>query len=431
MVRPKLSICIPTRNRAAELERTIRFLLLESQFPFPIEVCISDNASVDETPRVAERLIDEGLPLRYRRNERGVPIWTNYSNAIRFGRGEFLFVMSDDDLLDVPQLAKVVEMMEADPDVAAAYAPFEYYDPAQPNKGHFSYDRSRLPERTRFSAKQPLEAIQWFLTQIVPPEVLVYRADVVATLFNNTRFCYTNIFDMCSLLLQGDVIFMRDSFYRWIQNAPATGTAPRIHAGNSEGAAGWDSWRGGVEELCLTLLSRAQIYLDENGQKTLNRMIDQYENSRMIVTLGVLLNNRDYFKAYEVYTRIKVMASRIGVDPGGYASVVIARDVLAVAAPMSFLAHVILQEQSCDRLFTVGLTEETKVIRLMLGEMDIPVAIEEYPEGTMPADLPTGPDGITRLVLVRSRADKNVWIEAGYMPGQILDLESLQKRFPI
>ncbi|WP_333693851.1 glycosyltransferase, partial [Phaeobacter italicus] len=49
----KLSICIPTFNRASYL-RTLLASLAEDlhQLPWPVEVIVSDNASPDETAEV-------------------------------------------------------------------------------------------------------------------------------------------------------------------------------------------------------------------------------------------------------------------------------------------------------------------------------------------------------------------------------------------
>ena len=60
----KLSICIPTRNRAAELGRHLAHIATFQRFNY--EVVVSDNASDDGTKAVmdewAPRLVPERAP---------------------------------------------------------------------------------------------------------------------------------------------------------------------------------------------------------------------------------------------------------------------------------------------------------------------------------------------------------------------------------
>jgi glycosyltransferase involved in cell wall biosynthesis len=51
-MKPKLSICIPTYNRAQTLRETIDSILPQILGNFNIEILISDNASTDDTPSI-------------------------------------------------------------------------------------------------------------------------------------------------------------------------------------------------------------------------------------------------------------------------------------------------------------------------------------------------------------------------------------------
>jgi len=69
---PTLSICMPTRNRQRHLQLALGRLFHQAAFPFPIEVVVSDNASIDETPAVVQSFVAQGLPLRYYRMPKDV-----------------------------------------------------------------------------------------------------------------------------------------------------------------------------------------------------------------------------------------------------------------------------------------------------------------------------------------------------------------------
>ncbi|MEQ9447764.1 MAG: glycosyltransferase, partial [Rhodospirillaceae bacterium] len=63
MQRPKLSICIPTRNRRLFLARHLRHISKFKNLDY--EVVISDNFSSDDTATVAEAYRDELNALVY------------------------------------------------------------------------------------------------------------------------------------------------------------------------------------------------------------------------------------------------------------------------------------------------------------------------------------------------------------------------------
>ena len=84
----KLSICIPTYNRARHLENCLHSVLTclnhgSSDF----EVCISDNGSTDDTEEVVTR-IGNLLPIKYRRNEANLGIPRNFLNVVDMAEGE-------------------------------------------------------------------------------------------------------------------------------------------------------------------------------------------------------------------------------------------------------------------------------------------------------------------------------------------------------
>lgn len=91
MTKPLLSICIPTHNRAAFLYRTLRSITDNPIFANgdDVEIVISDNASTDATPEVAELFVDKyGDKVVYSRNDVDIAD-KNFEKAIRLARGAF------------------------------------------------------------------------------------------------------------------------------------------------------------------------------------------------------------------------------------------------------------------------------------------------------------------------------------------------------
>ncbi len=93
----RLSICIPTRNRAPMLAAALHSLTSQPFFlAHPdIEVVVSDNASTDHTARVAEEFVArfDGR-VRYFRNDSNVAD-QNFEMALRRGQGKFLKLLND------------------------------------------------------------------------------------------------------------------------------------------------------------------------------------------------------------------------------------------------------------------------------------------------------------------------------------------------
>ena len=112
----KLSICIPTYNRANTLE-----ILLESIYKQinshvkEIEICISDNASVDHTREVVEKYKDK-LNIIYHRHENVVHGYLNLNYAIDvMPTGEYVLMVGDDDIFINDGIDRMLEMLKKSP----------------------------------------------------------------------------------------------------------------------------------------------------------------------------------------------------------------------------------------------------------------------------------------------------------------------------
>ncbi len=101
-----LSICITTRNRASYLAETLSDLL--KQATSEVEIVILDAASGDGTPQTAEALAAMNPSLSYHRRETNQGIDKDYASTADLARGEYVWFMSDDDLLANNSVEKVL-----------------------------------------------------------------------------------------------------------------------------------------------------------------------------------------------------------------------------------------------------------------------------------------------------------------------------------
>jgi len=95
----KISICIPTYNRAAHLTNCLQSIIVNnSRSEIDFQVCVSDNCSTDETEDVVRRA-QASIAIKYQKNYRNLGIPKNFLNVVEMADGEFVWLIGDDDLL--------------------------------------------------------------------------------------------------------------------------------------------------------------------------------------------------------------------------------------------------------------------------------------------------------------------------------------------
>ena len=104
---PRLSICIPTFNRAEFLSATLASI--GGQAESDLEIVISDNASTDDTGEVVESFAKAFPRLVYFRHSSNVGADRNYLKAVDLASGEYCWLFGSDDVM-LPGAIKTVTM---------------------------------------------------------------------------------------------------------------------------------------------------------------------------------------------------------------------------------------------------------------------------------------------------------------------------------
>lgn len=113
----KLSVYIPTYNRKEHLKRQLEFIFSDAEeYLSEIEVIVSDNASDDGTNEMAKAM-QEKYPFAYYRNEKNLGIVTNALLSSEYCKGEFLWLIGDDDYIERGVIKKLFQIFTAYPDV--------------------------------------------------------------------------------------------------------------------------------------------------------------------------------------------------------------------------------------------------------------------------------------------------------------------------
>lgn len=92
---PKLSICIPTYNRADLIGVTLS--CVAHQTVKPDEVIVIDNASTDNTEEVVKRFKKYGI--KYIRNKKNIGMAGNYNRCIELASHEYFTFLPSDDVI--------------------------------------------------------------------------------------------------------------------------------------------------------------------------------------------------------------------------------------------------------------------------------------------------------------------------------------------
>lgn len=107
---PKVTVCIPTYNRANFLTYALESVLQQTYGDFELLVC--DDASTDSTPEIVRQYGD--LRIRYIRHPENLGRSRNMRSGFEAARGEYFIKFDDDDALTPEFLAKTTAILDAE-----------------------------------------------------------------------------------------------------------------------------------------------------------------------------------------------------------------------------------------------------------------------------------------------------------------------------
>ncbi len=124
--RPLLSICITTYNRAEWLSLNLKNL--SRLLPTPIadvEIVVCDNASTDHTNEIVKSY-EFRQDFSYYRNQSNVGMLGNLRVTAHHARGQYIWIIGDDDLVAPGAIEKVLMAIRQNSNVALLYLNYAY-----------------------------------------------------------------------------------------------------------------------------------------------------------------------------------------------------------------------------------------------------------------------------------------------------------------
>jgi glycosyltransferase involved in cell wall biosynthesis len=125
LVEPRVTVFIPTYNRAGLLPHAIESALAQTYPDFRLE--ISDNASTDETPEIVARYDDPRIA--YVRQPQNLGLLGNHNQFLEHVRTEYALILPDDDLMYPELLEKTVQALDERPTAGTVHAAFDVIGP--------------------------------------------------------------------------------------------------------------------------------------------------------------------------------------------------------------------------------------------------------------------------------------------------------------
>ena len=403
--RPRLSVCIITRDRCRYLGKTLQGLRFLASLPFTHEILVSDNCSSDATEAVVADAQRELGPIRYLRQTHDVGPENNLISAFRAAAGEFVVYLADDDMLIAEALASAVAFMEQEREVAACYCPWELYDDVDGKSLGLFF---RVDQLEHFEREDALSLFEFVVSGHVFPEIALYRrAALHKVLYRPHKAYFAHVF-LARLLDHGGVAFLPYAFYRSITRHWEGEV--RQQYGHALATRELDLVRGGLEFLLQRALEgTGRGALPEHDRRRYLGAIDRFMALRMKVALRLLVEEGDYVGAYDFHTRLMASGSA-----GGGAAAWAQQALMPGAAAQTLLETM----DAMTAVRTIGLfgLADAEGARNLITRLRHGVDVRVLTDG----DLPAWPDKDATLVLVGGAAERSKALAAGFRDGLLV-----------
>jgi glycosyltransferase involved in cell wall biosynthesis len=121
---PRVTVCMPTRNRADWLRRSIASILAQTHTDFTLMV--SDNASEDATPEVVKSFGDSRIA--YIRLPEDVGLVDNHNQLLARVESDYVLILPDDDIAYPNLLETAVDVLDRHPRAGMVHSNLDMID---------------------------------------------------------------------------------------------------------------------------------------------------------------------------------------------------------------------------------------------------------------------------------------------------------------
>lgn len=219
--KPIISVCIPTYNSAKLLDDSIGSVVkqLNDKNKHFVEICVSDNASADNTKDVVDRWKGKSpVNLVYKRNRENVGADRNFINVVNMARGRFCWLLGSDDFIKAGGVDYVLKSIRENPGIDIFILTRHAYDP---DLKKIIPDSDPLKRRFRKNVlfRDSYDAVRNVASNISFISILVFNREK----WNEIKYyeeilgmLYIHIYKILSMIKRGaKVMYIRREFVGW------------------------------------------------------------------------------------------------------------------------------------------------------------------------------------------------------------------------
>lgn len=218
---PRVTVTIPTWNRADLLALTIQSVLEQTLTDF--ELFVLDDASTDHTTAVVKSFDDPRL--HYERVDQRIGLYRNLSRCLSIGNAPYIAFCHHDDLFEPDHLQQLVSVLDQNRGVGLAHSAFKMID-----------ERGRILKAKVdwFDGQSRIESGRTFVerslargTRIIMSAAVIRRTVIEGLEFDEEDGPGTDLGLWLRVGLRADIAFCSEPLTRW-----------RIHAASVSGTSG-------------------------------------------------------------------------------------------------------------------------------------------------------------------------------------------------
>jgi glycosyltransferase involved in cell wall biosynthesis len=184
----RLSICIPTYNRASYLANCLNSIIstkLRSELKF--QVCVSDNHSTDATESIV-RAAQSTIEIKYHKNPSNLGIPRNFLQVVSMADGDFIWLIGDDDLLMPNAIVELCELIDSHPTVDFFYVNSFHLETEFLKSFPSPFDTANLPSNMIRFSKYGIAGEMNFLDLINPKISFDFLGGMFLSVFRKSHW---------------------------------------------------------------------------------------------------------------------------------------------------------------------------------------------------------------------------------------------------
>lgn len=294
-----LSICIPTFNRQDVLAHTLDVLRWTLDTGLAIEIIVSDNASEDETERIANEKGKIFPHFRYVRQRVNLGPEKNSISVQRLARGKFFVRLSDDDSLVPEVLLAEVEYLDKNDDIVVSYAPHQVWNDVTKEDHGLFY---RLAEPVEFGKSQSAELFNFITSHRVYPEVGICRTVSYTNVLLERRV-FEPLVSCFRVLEYGRIRFQPNPFYINIMQTPIKSINDG-KLGMEQILTYLDGYRGSLEvAVSLAMSNIGMLGFAPDNRLLILDIINDFAMERISTASRIAQHQGDFIMASEYLKR--------------------------------------------------------------------------------------------------------------------------------